>query len=422
MIGVIGISFKSAPIEVRERFTLNESEIIHFINSLIRQKKTGKFVVLSTCNRTEIYFHLIKECKAGNYNSIIKAFIRLWNVSYEISEIKKYFYSFYDKEAVKHLFEVASGLDAMVIGEGQILGQVKDAFRISSEKEFTDTVLNKLFHKAFEAGKKVRTLTAINEGASSVSSVAVELIARHFQKIEKQKVFLIGAGQTGKLTLKCLLKKNAKNIFITSRDITKAQKLSEFCNGTAVALQDIEKYSAKSDIIIISTSSEEPVITKTMIEHIMPGRNKKPLFLIDISVPRNIDPDVKDIENVMLFDMDDLKEVIKKNYLNRVTEVEKATKLIDKYTGVFFTWLDTLYLTPTIIALKNKFELINNRELEIYKKKIYGQEFLKIQEYGNHISERYINTIVENLILSSRNGKKLEYIELVNKLFELNKK
>jgi len=419
MIGVIGISFKSAPVEIRERFTLNESEIISFINSLIEQKRIGKFVVLSTCNRTEIYFHLIKDCKASNYSSIIKAFIRLWNVRYEISELKKYFYAYYDKEAVKHLFKVASGLDAMVLGEDQILGQVKEAFRISSEKEFTGAVLNKLFHKTFEIGKKARTLTAINEGASSVSSVAVELVANYFKEIGKHRVFLIGAGRTGELTLKCLLKKGAKNVFITNRDLAKAQKLSDSYSGKAVAFDDIKKHIIECDIVIISTASKEPVINRTMIKHAMRERNKRTLFLIDISVPRNVEQNVKDIENVMLFDIDDLEEVIKKNYSKRVFEIEKVNKLIDKYTDDFFAWFDTLYLIPAIIALKKKFEFINNHELETYKKKINGQEFKTVQEYGNYISERYVNMIVENLVSLSQNGKKIEYLEFVNELFKL---
>jgi glutamyl-tRNA reductase len=422
MIGIIGISFKSAPIEIRERFTLNEFEIINFINSLIEKKKIGKFVVLSTCNRTEIYFHLVKESRVSNFNSIIKAFIRLWNVSYETGEIKKYFYAYYDKEAVKHLFEVASGLDAMVLGEDQILGQVKEAFRISSEKDFTGAILNKLFHKAFEIGKKVRTQTAINEGASSVSSAAVELVANYFEKIEKNNVLLIGAGKTGELTLKCLLKKGAKKVLMTNRDFAKAQKLSESIYVTAVAFKDINKYVTESDIVIISTTSKEPVITGTMIKHVMLGRNKRPLLLVDISMPRNVEQNVKDIENVMLFDIDDLNDLIKKNYSKRVSEIENANKLIYKYTDDFFAWLDTLNLTPAIIALKKKFESINNHELGIYKKKISELEFQKVQKYGDLISGRYINMIIENLVLLSQNGKQLEYLQFVNELFELDKK
>jgi glutamyl-tRNA reductase len=418
MVGVIGISYKSAPVDIRGRFALNETEIVNFISSLKEQKRTEKFVVLSTCNRTEIYFYYQKERKASNYNAIFKAFVKLWNIT---SEYKKYFYSYYGKEAISHLFNVASGIDAMVLGEDQILGQVKEAFRISCVQEITGSVLNKLFHKSFEIGKKVRTMTEINEGAASVSSAAVELITNYHQDLEKVKVLLIGAGQTGELTMKCLLKKGVKEISITNRDFAKAQKLAEIYSGTSVEFETIDKNITESDIVIISTGAREPIVTSSMIKDVMLRRQGKDLFMIDISVPRNIDPEVNNIEGVFLFDMDDLEKVIRKNYSKRASEIEKAKEMIDKYTEDFSSWLNTIYLTPSIVALKEKFEAINNRELETYKKKMSEEEFKKVKDVSNFITAKYVNMIVENLILSSQNGKKVEYMELVNELFELNK-
>jgi glutamyl-tRNA reductase len=418
MVGVIGISYKSAPVDIRGRFSLSETDIIKLITSLKEQKREEKFVVLSTCNRTEIYFYYKKERKSSNYNAIFKTFVKLWNIN---SDYKKYFYSHYGNDAIRHLFSVASGIDAMVLGEDQILGQVKEAFRISCAQEFTGSILNKLFHKSFEIGKKVRTLTMINEGAASVSSAAVELVGSYFQDFDKLKVLLIGAGQTGELSLKCLLKKGVSNVAIANRDFEKARKLAETYSGNAFALENIDFCLQKNDVAIISTGAKEPIVTREMISRVMQKRQGKELFLIDISVPRNIDPEVNNMDGVFLFDMDDIEKVISKNHSKRVSEIEKAKEMIEQYTEDFSSWMNTLYLTPSIVALKQKFESIASRELETYKKRMSDAEFEKVKNVSNFISGKYVNMIVENLIISSQNGTKTEYMELVNELFELNK-
>lgn len=419
MIGVIGISHKTALVNIREKFSLSGQEITDFISSLKDNREIAKFVILSTCNRMEIYFYLAGNNKTGNYNAVLKQFVKFWKVD---NSIKKYFYSYYDIDAVKHLFSVASGTDAMIIGEDQILGQVKNAYKISAEKGFTGPVLNRLFHKSFEVGKKVRTETAINEGMASVSSVGAGIASNHSGDFEKHSVLLIGAGETGELVIKSLLAKGYKNIFISNRTFEKAGKIAEIYNCTAIAFEKIKEQLAVSDIVVISTASKDPIITHPVVSAIMPARNNRPLLIIDLSVPRNAEPEIEKINNVTLYDIDHIQQVIKKNISKREKEIVQAEEIINAYTHDFFSWMDTLDLTPAIKNLKEKFDSLNSRELEKCRNKYSSKEFEMISEYGSFITEKFANLVARNLMELSDKGNKAECIDFVNDLFGLDKK
>lgn len=416
MIGLIGISYKSAPLDIRERYSFNEEDITNFMDSLEDKKEFGKFVILSTCNRTEVYFYLPKSCKIAGFNSITKRFVKFWNVR---DNERKYFYSYSNTEAVKHLFRVSSGLEAMALGEDQVLSQVKEAYRISAERGFTGPVLNRLFNKALEVGKRVRTETTINEGASSISYAGVELAAKIFKDLSSHSVLLIGAGETGELVLDNLKKKGCDNIFIANRTFERAEETANKHNGEAVKFEDLMKYIIKCDIIITSTGSKNHLIDYIRVTRIMEMRKYKPVFFIDLSVPRNVETEVKNIDNVFLYDIDSLEEVIAENYTKKTKEISKAIKIINVVTEEYYNWLNTLKVTPTIETLKDKFETINKAELEILKNKLSQDEYEKVTKYGNFITGKFSRMIIKNLIMLTKNGRELEYVNLVNQLFEL---
>ncbi|RKX73233.1 MAG: glutamyl-tRNA reductase, partial [Spirochaetes bacterium] len=305
MIGITGINHKSAPVEVREKLSFNEEEIVLFLERLTSETGVKEAVLLSTCNRTEVCFNLPGD--DHNAEKIVKALLASKNIDLEI---KKYFYFYYDSHAVKHLLEVSAGLDSMVLGENQILGQVKDAYRISSTRNYTDTVLNRLFHKAFEAGKKVRTETGVNEGASSVSYAAVELAGKIFGRIGSTPILLIGAGETGELVLQSLIERGSTNIHVTNRTFGRAESLAKKYKARVVPFENLREYLAKCDIILSSTSAPYPIITTPLMKEVMKERKNRTGFLIDLSVPRDIEDGVRDIENLFLYNIDDLEEVV----------------------------------------------------------------------------------------------------------------
>lgn len=418
MIGVIGISYKSAPVNIRQKFSFNESDILNFMDSLEGKLENGNFVILSTCNRTEVYFFMVKSCRCVNYNSVLRRFVKFWNVK---ESEKKYFYSYSDTKAVKHLFRVASGLEAMALGEDQVFNQVKDAYRLATEREFTGPVLNRLFQKAFEVGKCVRTETAISKGALSISYAGVELAARIFEDLTDRSVLLIGAGETGELVLDNLSKKGCTNVFIANRTHEKAVEIAEKYKGQAVMFKDLMEAIMKCDIIITSTGAKSHLVDYQRVQQIMEHRNGKPIFFIDLSVPRNVEENVKKIENVYLYDIDSLEEVIAHNYDQRSKEIVKAIQYIETATDEFFNWLSQQNITPTIECFKNKFESLNTDELAALKNKLTPEEFDKVTLYGNYLTKKYTSMVIKNLIKLSRNGRNLDYVNLVKELFELEK-
>jgi len=419
MIGVIGLSFKSAPVEIRERFALTDAQVNLFMEKLKIDKKTGSFVLLSTCNRTEVYFHMPKSCKKSCYNSVLKDFLAIWNTG---KKDKKHFYTYWDDLAVKHLFKVSSGMESMILGEDQIINQVKQAYKLSAAHGFTSTVINKLFHKAFEVGKRIRTETEINHGPTSIGAAAVDLAASLTNFTMNHNVLLIGAGETGELVLKHFLNRGIKNIFITNRTLSKAENLAQKYEGIVVPFEEYRMDLKRYDIIITSTSSKEPVIVKNDIVNAMQAREQRPMFLIDISVPRNIHEDVKDIMAVHLFNIDYLEKIVKDNAKNRENEVAKANVILKEIHDDFFEWYKSLNLTDIIEKISNKFVKLNQTELNKQKNRLPETEFSKIEEYGNFLSRKFTNLIVKNLKNITHDGNREEIMNYMLKLFELNEK
>ena len=321
--------------------------------------------------------------------------------------LKKHFYFHTNINAVNHLFRVASGLDSMALGEDQIIGQVKSAYRISVKNKFASSIICRLFHKAFEAGKRVRTETKINEGASSVSYAAVTLAAQHYPKLNHQQILLIGAGQTGELTIQYLSKKGCTNIQVANRTLSNAEKLAARYNAQALPLDDIDQSLETCDIVLVSTGADQPLINRACLAEAMKKRANKPLLLIDLSVPRNISPDVEKIENVNLFDVDDLNQLVLQTFEHRKTEIEKAYSILKEVETDFNEWFTSLNLNPTIRQIKANFQKINQQEFNDFKKNRPEIDYDKIWEYGDHISEKFLGLLIRNLKALTNNGKKL---------------
>ena len=417
MIGVVGINHKTAGVEFRERFVFDEPEIERFIRELKACEPFNEMVVLSTCNRTEIYFNSPKPCGQRDFSALIRFLCRFKGIGEKTPDL---FYTFKEEQAVIHLFRVAAGLNSMVLGENQILGQVKEAYRISASRKFTAAVLNRLFHKAFEVGKSVRTETSINEGASSVGYAAVELASRIFTNLRERPVLLIGAGETSELVLESLAQRGCRHLHIANRTFKRAQSLAEKYQAEAVSFDGLIEHFLHCDVIITSTASRTPLIRSDFINEAMQKRNNRSLFLIDLSVPRDVDERVKEMEEVFVYDIDDLEVVVAHNLEKRKLEIENADRIVERHSREFFSWLSTLGLAPTIVHLKKKFESISMHELKSLKNRLSEEAFQKVQEYGGLLQEKYLGFIVKNLKVLSRDGQQLDYIDLVNNLFELN--
>jgi glutamyl-tRNA reductase len=324
-IQLLGLNHKSAPIEIREKIAFSDSKLDVALKDLKGYKGIEEVLILSTCNRTEIYV-ASNDCLRGE--SCLWDFICR---SMELPEeaIRKYFYLLNNKKAIKHLFQVASSLDSMIIGETQIFGQVKDAYFKAREANSLGRTLDSIFEEAIRVGKKVRTQTQIGKGAISTSTAAIELARKIFETLEDKKVLIVGAGKIGELTVKNLSSRGIKTVIVANRTLVKAQELAQRFCGEAINFESILDYMRLSDIIISSTSAPHFVITAQDVAKVMRSRNNAPLFFIDLGLPRNIDPATNGLENVYLYNIDDLSQVCSANINQRRNEAQKAQQIVD---------------------------------------------------------------------------------------------
>lgn len=415
MIAILGISHQSAPVSIRELYAFDEAEKQTFASQVKSKLKIIGIVILSTCNRTEIYFNTELENESEVYFLITNELKKFKNA---VNDNLQYFYFCTQAMAVEQLFKVSSGLESLVLGEEQILGQVKDAFRNAQTGKFTDCIISRLFIKAIEAGKRVRTETNLNKGAASVSYATVELCYEIFPELQNHRIMLIGAGQTGDLLLQCLLKKNHPDFYIANRTFSKAAELAEKYSGIAIDLSSIQSYLTECDIVITATSSKEHLITKEMVDKSMQGRKQNLQAYIDLSVPSNIAEDVREIEKVLYYGVDDLREVISRNVEKRRSAINHSMDIIEEVRNEFMEWMDIQNLTPTIISIKENLKNIQQNELEGFIKYRRIKEHDLIDQYSEHISEKYTEIFIKKLKQVTENGKKPEYIKVINDLFQ----
>lgn len=330
---VTGISHKTTPVGVREKFFFSSSELETVLSKLKRDDPSKEIVILSTCNRTEIYSGSKNE-RIGSEDDPIQF---LQNRLRE-ENLENFLYRKSEKDMAGHLFSVAAGLDSLVLGENEILKQIKDAYLLSQKLGLTGKLLNVLFQRALYVGKMVRTHTLIGQGAVSVGSVAVSLAEKIFGDLSKTTVLIFGAGKMAELSARSLLSKKVKKILVANRTIAKAIPLAEKFNAQPFSLEEGLKQIALVDIIITSSTVTEPLISREFVEGVMVQRQNRSLFFIDISVPRNVDPSVHQIDNVYLYNIDNLQTIAQENIRNRSTEIEKANTIVREKTAEFFNW------------------------------------------------------------------------------------
>lgn len=359
-IVVVGLSHKSAPIEVREKLNFPESTLPNALRKLMTYEGVRESLIMSTCNRVEIYASVQDSAKGIDR---IKQFISDYHgLSREALEQSLYVYP--DALGVRHTFRVASSLDSMVVGEAQILGQLKDAFDIALKTKTTSTIMNKLIKKAISVAKRVRTETRLAEGAVSISSAAVELAKKIFGDLVGKTVMLLGAGEMAELAAQHLLGNGVKNIMVVNRTFERAEELAKEFKGDAIRFEHFPDSLVMVDILICATGAPNYVVRRDMVSRALKERRHKPIFLIDISNPRNIDPDVDKVDNVYLYDIDDLQSKVDVNTEGRTKEAARAEELVTLEVETYLQWERALDAVPTIVDLREKVEEVRKRELD----------------------------------------------------------
>ena len=355
-IFLVGLNHRTAGVDVRERFALaNHCDEEHW--ALPCTGAVSESVILSTCNRVEIL--------AAGTGDMAEQILCNWAKARgtDVEDLRPYVYVHKNLEAVRHLFSVASSLDSMVLGEPQILGQLKTAYRKAVKSRATGVILNRLLHKAFSVAKRVRTETAVASSAVSISYAAVELAKRIFGDMREHKAMLVGAGEMAELAAMHLLQAGINDILVANRTHARGQELAKQFNGRAISFEQMPHYLLDVDIIITSTGSQEPIIRARDIRVALKARKNRPMFFIDIAVPRDIDPDVNGLDNVYLYDIDDLREVVEENLATRRDEAAKAAEIVNEEVAYFSKWLASLDMQPTIVDLIKKSQAIAEEEL-----------------------------------------------------------
>ncbi len=355
-IFLVGLNHRTAGVDVRERFALTEHcDEAHW--ALPCTGAVRESIILSTCNRVE----LLATGTGDVVGQMLQNWARARNATPE--ELKPYVYVHRNLEAVRHLFSVASSLDSMVLGEPQILGQLKTAYRKAVRCHATGAILNRLLHRAFSVAKRVRTETAVASSAVSISYAAVELAKRIFGDMKTHKAMLAGAGEMAELAAMHLLQAGIEEILVANRTFARGEELARQFKGRAVPFEEMADHLTEVDIIITSTGSQQPIIRARDIRAVLKTRKNRPMFFIDIAVPRDIDPDVNGLDNVYLYDIDDLKEVVEENLAARRDEAAKANDIVNEEVLRFSAWLSGLDVQPTIVDLIRRGEEIGREEL-----------------------------------------------------------
>ena len=365
---VVGLNYKIADVDVREKLAFNGPKLEEGLTKFKELPEVQEAIILSTCNRVELYANVRDAVKASES---IKTFLsEFHNINRESLNDALYIYD--DIKAVGHIFRVASSLDSMVIGEPQILGQLKNAFELAHKKKTTGILLNRLMKKAISVAKRVRTETRIAENAVSISFAAVELAKKIFTDLSKKVFMLLGAGEMAELAAKYLISNGVKEVIVSNRTYERACELAKEFNGRPVKFDEFIQEMIRADIVICSTGASDYVLKKSQMQKVMKERKQRPVFIIDISVPRNIDPETNDLDNVYLYNIDDLQGVVDVNRFERQKEAEKAERIVEEEIETFLKWQSSLDSVPTIIALREKAEEIKKEELDKLLSKFPG--------------------------------------------------
>ena len=416
---VLGASHHNTPVDLRERVDFSRRGIPQALAELAERPGTSEVVVLSTCNRAEVY--VMCEDPRHAWRDLATFMSDFHGVPPDL--LAPHLYGLIDADAARHLFRVAAGLDSLVVGEPQILGQVKDAYTQAAEEHSTGAVLNRLFSWSFAAGKRVRSETGIGEGAVSVSYAAISLARKIFGGLQDLSVLLIGAGEMAELTATHLRSQHVRRIGVASRTGEHAESLAARVGGVTVPWTAITSALASSDIVVTATGSTTPLLTYAQIQAAMHARRNTPLFIIDVAVPRDVEPSAGQIEEVFLYNIDDLRTIVSENLARRRAQVEHAEAMVVKEVEGFMAWLRSRRAIPTLVALRQRFEAIRQAELKRLEPKLSALSPVarkRVDEVTRLLVEKLLLTPTEQLKAISDEETVAICSDVVSQLFRLN--
>jgi len=414
---LLGLNHETAPVELRECIAFSEDESANALESLIKEPVISEVLLFSTCNRVEV---LLVSDNIDLAVATAKKYISEFN-KIPVTEFENALYIHVGDAAVRHVFRVAASLDSMIVGEPQILGQIKGAYRTATEKKASGVILNRLLHRTFFVAKRIRTETGIGDHAVSISYAAIELGRKIFGSLTGKKVLLIGAGEMAELAVEHLIRHQAGQILVANRTFERAVELAGQFNGSAIKFEELIPSLEDVDIIISSTGSPDFILKRQQLKGMMRKRRNRPLFFIDIAVPRDIDPEINRLTNTYVYDIDNLKGIIEDNIEDRQREAVKGERIVDEAVLKFRHWFESLDIVPTIKALRSKMESIAASEL---KKTLQSRTFsVKDSEAVQNMTRALVNKILHDPTdVLKRNGcqsGRSAYLDIARKLFKL---
>ena len=415
----ISINHRTASVDLREAVHLKEDEIRPFIN-LAKENQIKEGLILSTCNRTEIFgIPNSTETNHEKFQNLLLNFKPSQNIT------EQHFQKYVSRDAIKHLFSVATGIDSLLIGDNQVFKQVKDSFQIAEETQFAGYIMHRIFDAAIRTGKRAISETSISEGAVTVSYAAVQLTEKIFSNLSKKSALVIGTGETGEIAAKHLSEKGIGSLSVTNRTQEKAEKLAEKLNAKVIPFTEFRESIYKFDIIISATASPEILVRKDDVKNALKKRSNNSMILMDIAVPRDIDPETKKIDYVFYHDLDSLNIIVEQNLAKRKSEIPKVEKIIEEELDNFWEWYNSLQAAPAIKDLRDFFEEIRNEEVEKNKNKFSTED----QEKLDIVTKRIINKILHHPTIELRKADETSgsvegttKIGIIRDLFGINSK
>ncbi len=414
---VVGLNHITAPVELRDKVHFEENQILEMAKCCLENDASNEAVIVSTCNRSEVYL------SSKNPKEAIDAIYRHWARIKKLNpeEIQKHSYEWTHLDSIVHLFNVVCSLDSMIIGENQILGQVRDAYQFAVDNQMVKFYFNNLFQQAFKVGKRVRSETHLNEGAVSISYAAVELAKKVLGKnLEDKVIGVIGSGEMGELTAGHLSRCNVKKFLFFNRSVANAEKLASKYNGETRSLEELSSHLQFCDIIISATGARDVVITESHVKESAKKRGGKIQFFIDIAAPRDIDPAAGDVDDVFVFTIDDLKKVIGENVAMRQEASEQARQIIDEEVQKFETWFAQLNVSNVLQEIRGKFQSILEAELENKASKLDPQTLKQVQNFSQGLINKILHSTFTGIKQLSGNGEAKKISQFANVIFDLN--
>ncbi|HTZ97222.1 MAG TPA: glutamyl-tRNA reductase [Terriglobales bacterium] len=415
---LIGVNHKTAPVEVRERLAVPESRLPEALKRFTRHPGVDEGLILSTCNRVELL------ARTQNGGADLRGFLSDF-FGMERAAFDQHLYEFREKDAVRHLFRVTSSLDSMVIGEAQILGQVKEAYATARAVGAVQTQLDQLLTRAFAVAKRVRSETAVGSSAVSVASVAVELAKKIFGALQGKQVYIVGAGKMSELAARHLLAHGASSIFVANRTYDRAIRMAQLFNGEAIEYTRLYDTCDRADIVITSTGAPHAIFRREHGELFMSRRKNRPMFFIDIAVPRDVDSEMNKVDGIFVYDIDDLQQAIASHVADRRKEAERADEIINTEVDRFHARLQTLEVVPTIVSLQDHLETIRQAEIDRVRGRL-GQlspeQELAIETLTHGIVNKIMHTPISTLKTAARESEATTVVDLVKRLFNLQEK